>query len=167
MRLVARSGAIGVLLGVVIVAVFGAASLSIDFSRLWTLRNELQGSADAGAHAGAIQLLVPNAYVDADDSASSFAIRNLAMGGVVTVDSATLGHWNDESKTFTAFEKGGLPIDAVSIVVSRQSSGLFMSSLGLTPPRVKARAIGWAVPAGGDSTTVSVTAEPQRPILVK
>jgi len=166
MKLVARSGTIAVLLGVVIVALFGAASLSIDFSRLWTLRNELQGSADAGAHAGAVQLLVPNAYVDADDSASSFATRNLAMGGVVTVDSATLGHWNDEAKTFTAFEKGGLPIDAVSVVVSRQSTGLFLSSLGLKP-RVKARAIGWAFPATDSDSTTGVIVESQKPILVK
>ena len=167
MRLVARSGAIAVLLGVIIVALFGAASLSIDFSRLWTLRNELQGSADAGAHAGAIQLLMPNAYVDADDSASSFATRNLAMGGVVTVDSATLGHWNDVSKTFTAFESGGRPVDAVSIVVSRQSNGLFMSHLGLAAPRVRARAIGWVVPATSSDSTVGVSADAPKPILVK
>ena len=88
------------------------------------------------------------------------------MGGVVTVDSATLGHWNDEAKTFTAFEEGGLPIDAVSVVVSRQSNGLFLSHLGLAAPRVRARAIGWVVPATDSDSTVGLI-ESSKPILVK
>ena len=133
-----------------IVALFAIASLAIDFSRLWTLRNELQWSADAGAHAGAIQLLPPNAPADADDSASSFAIKNLVMGRAVTVDSTVLGRWNDVAKTFTSVATGGSPIDAVSVFVSRQSNGLFMSALGVAAPRMRARAVGWAVPAAGN-----------------
>jgi len=148
-RLKARRGAFIALLGVTIVALIAVASVALDFSRLWTLRNELQSSADAGAHAGAIQLLPPNAGADADDSASSFATKNKAMGSLVTVDSAVLGHWNDVAKSFTSATMGGSPIDAVSVFVSRQSNGLFMALLGVNAPRLRARAIGWAVPAAG------------------
>jgi hypothetical protein len=141
MNLKARRGAVVVMLGIMIVALVSITAISIDFSRLWTLRNELQTSADAAAHAGAIQLSPPNNAGTTVAVATSYANVNLAMQGTVTVDSVELGDWDDVARTFTP---GAPYTDAVNVVVSRQSSGLIMSILGVLPPRLKARAIGWA-----------------------
>jgi Flp pilus assembly protein TadG len=59
MKLKSRRGAIVVMLGIMAVTLMSISAISIDFSRLWTLRNELQTSADAAAHAGAVQLTTP------------------------------------------------------------------------------------------------------------
>ena len=138
MNLKARRGAVIVMLGIMIVTLVGISAISIDFSRLWSLRNELQTSADAAAHAGAVQLSPPNNAWLTDSVARAFASANLAMAGSVTVDSVELGDWDDIGKTFTP---AAPHTDAVRVVVSRQSSGLIMSILGVLPPRLKARAI--------------------------
>jgi hypothetical protein len=65
------------------------------------------------------------------------------MQGTVTVDSVILGDWDDVGKTFTPTPPA-THTDAVSVTVSRQSVGLIMSMIGVLPPRLKARAIGWA-----------------------
>ena len=141
MRFKARRGAVVVMLGIMIVTLVSVSAIAIDFSRLWALRNELQTSADAGAHAGAIQLGPPNNAGTTVAVSTTYATLNLAMAGTVTVDSVVLGDWDDVGKTFTP---GAAVTDAVSVVVSRPSSGLIMSMLGIAPPRLKARAIGWA-----------------------
>jgi type II secretory pathway pseudopilin PulG len=141
MRFKARRGAVVVMLGIMIAALVSISAISIDFSRLWALRNELQTSADAAALAGAIQLLPPNNAGNTITVATSYANVNLAMSGPVTVDSVTPGDWDDALRTFTP----NAPFtDAVSVTVSRQSGGLIMSLLGVASPRVKARAIGWS-----------------------
>ena len=141
MRLKARRGAVVVMLGIMIVALVSVTAIAIDFSRLWTLRNELQTSADAAAHAGAIQLLPPNNAGTTVAVATAYANANLAMQNTVTVDAVVLGDWDDIGRVFTP---AAPHTDAVSVVVSRQSSGLIMGLLGVAPPRLKARAIGWA-----------------------
>lgn len=141
MKLKSRRGAVVVILGIMAVTLMSISAISIDFSRLWTLRNELQTSADAAAHAGAIQLLPPNNAGTTVAVASSYANANLAMQGTVTVDSVILGDWDDITRTFIP---GAPHTDAVSVTVSRQSTGLIMSMMGVVQPRLKARAIGWA-----------------------
>jgi len=137
----ARRGAVVVLVGLMMVALVSVSAISIDFSRLWTLRNELQTAADAGAHAGAVQLAPPNNAGLTATVAASYSKLNLAMQDTVTVDAVILGDWDDVSHTFTP----NAPVtDAVSVTVSRQSTGLIMSMLGVVQPRLKARAIGWA-----------------------
>src|SRR5688572_9048204 len=150
MQMKSRSGAVIVLVALMITALVAVSAVSIDMSRLWSLRNELQSSADAGAHAGAVQLLPPNDAAYTVDSARAYSLRNKAMQGTVTVDSSVLGLWNDVARTFTP---GGIPTNAISMVVSRPSSGLLMSILGVPPPRLKARAVGWAQTASDDEYT--------------
>src|SRR5687767_12096847 len=77
MKLRARRGAVVVMLGIMMVALVSVSAISIDFSRLWALRNELQTSADAAAHAGAIQLLPPNNAANTIATATSYANVNL------------------------------------------------------------------------------------------
>jgi type II secretory pathway pseudopilin PulG len=141
MKLKARRGAVVVILGIMALTLMSISAISIDFSRLWTLRNELQTSADAAAHAAAIQLVPPHNAGVWDSAARTFANVNLAMQGTVTVDSVIPGDWDDITRTFTP---NAPHTDAISVTVSRQSTGLMMAMLGVVQPRLKARAIGWA-----------------------
>lgn len=141
MQLQARRGAVVVMVGIMMVTLVSISAVAIDFSRLWTLRNELQTSADAAAHAGAIQLQPPNNAGTTVAVATAYANTNLAMQGTVTVDAVELGDWDDNVRTFTP----GAPVtDAVRVTVSRQSTGLIMGLLGVAAPRMKASAVGWA-----------------------
>ena len=143
MQLKQRRGAVIVMVGIMMVTLVGISAISIDFSRLWALRNELQTSADAAAHAGAIQLQPPNNAGNVIAAATAYANVNKAMQGTVTVDSVEPGDWDDVTRSFTPLP-AATHTDAVRVVVSRQSSGLIMGLLGVAPPRLKARAIGWA-----------------------
>jgi len=135
-----RPGTFAVLLAVMMTALVAVSAVSLDVNRLSSLRNELQGSADAGAHAGAIQLMEPNDWTHTADMAVSYSRRYLAMQGVVRVDSVELGGWDDFAHTFVP---GLTPFNAVRVVVSQRPSGLLVSHFGVNSPRVRARAIGW------------------------
>jgi hypothetical protein len=143
MKLKARRGAVVVMLGIMMVALVSVTAVAIDFSRMWTLRNDLQTAADAAAHAAAIQLLPPNnaAVPNIIAAATSYATVNKAMTRTASVDSVILGDWDNVPRTFTP---GAPHTDAVSVTVSRQSTGLIMGLVGVAAPRLKARAIAWA-----------------------
>ena len=143
MQLQNRRGTIAVLVAVMMTALIAVSAVSIDSSRLLSLRNELQFSADAGAHAGAIQLMEPNDPMNTADVATRYSMRYLAMQGVVNVDSVELGAWDDFNHMFTP---GLTPPNAVRVVVSRRAPGLLVSHFGVTSPRIRARAVGWLPP---------------------
>lgn len=135
-----RRGTIAVMLAVMMTALVAVSAVSIDASRLLSLRNELQFSADAGAHAGAIQLMEPNDPTYTADTAAAYSTRYLAMQAVVQVDTVELGGWDD----FTgAFNPGLTPFNAVRVVVSRRAPGLIVSHFGVNSPRISARAVAW------------------------
>jgi Flp pilus assembly protein TadG len=142
-----RRGHIAVLVAVLITALVAVSSVTLDTNRLLSFRNELQFSADAGAHAGAIQLIEPNDPMFTADTAAAYATRYLAMQHVVRVDSVVLGGWDDFSHVFTP---GLTPFNAVRVVVSQRPTGLLVSHFGMNSPRVWARAVGWVQ---HDSTT--------------
>ena len=142
-----RPGALAVLLAVMMTALVAVSAVSLDVNRLTSLRNELQFSADAGAHAGAIQLMEPNDPTYTADTATAYSMRYLAMQGVVRVDSVELGGWDDMTHLFVP---GLTPFNAVRVVVSQRPSGLLVSHFGVNSPRVRARAVGWVQT---DSTT--------------
>ena len=135
-----RRGSIAVLVAVLMTGLVAVSAVSVDTNRLLSFRNELQFSADAGAHAGAIQLIEPNDPTHTADTAAAYATRYLAMQHVVRVDSVELGGWDDFSHVFTP---GLTPFNAVRIVVSQRPTGLLMSHFGVNSPRVRARAVGW------------------------
>jgi len=141
-----RRGTFAVLVAVMVTALVAVSAVSIDMSRISSLRNELQFSADAGAHAGAIQLMEPNDPTFTADTATAYSLRYLAMQDVVHVDSVELGGWDDLTH---AFHPGLAPFNAVRVVVSQRPSGLLVSHFGVTSPRLRARAQGWLQ---GDST---------------
>jgi Flp pilus assembly protein TadG len=136
-----RKGVIIVIFGIMMVVLMGAAAMSIDMSRIWAMRNELQTAADAAALAGAIQLTPPYDADFASDTANSYARRNLVLGALPSVDQVQLGVWDDSAATFT---NGATPTNAVRVIVSHTTSGLIMGMLGVTTPTVHADAIAWA-----------------------
>lgn len=138
-----RKGVFVVLYGIMFLSLMLAAAISIDFSRIWAMRNELQTTADASALAGAVQIgLKPNNSTAQIDSASRrLASLNVAMGDPVTVDDVTLGNWNDNT---AAFQPNITPINAVRVVVAHSTNRLIMSNFGILAPRVRANAIAWA-----------------------
>lgn len=139
MNMRSRPGAMAVLLAVMVTALIAVSTISLDVNRLSSLRNELQFSADAGAHAGAIQLMEPNDPAYTADTAAAYSMRYLAMQGVVRVDSVELGGWDEMAQLFMP---GLTPFNAVRVVVSQRPSGLLVSHFGVISPRVRARAVG-------------------------
>ena len=144
-----RRGTIAVLVAVMMTGLIAVSALSLDTSRMLSFRNELQFSADAGAHAGAIQLLEPNDPTQTEEAAKSYASRYRAMQTVVHVDSVELGGWDDFSHQFNP---GLTPYNAVRVVVSQRPSGLLVSHFGVSSPRIRARAVAWLY---GDSGTTA------------
>lgn len=138
-----RRGAFAIITAVTFFGLITVGFVAVDFSRLWTLRNELQTSADAGALAGAIQLF-PSRYVNATgvmDSARVYAQRNSTMGRTPGVDSLILGNWNQSTRAFTP---AGTPQNALRVVTGYNMSGLVLSAFGVPAPRMRARATAWA-----------------------
>ena len=143
-RLKNRKGIFVVLFGLLFMVLMGAAAISIDMSRIWTMRNELQTAADAGALAGAVQLTPPHddAYAMVNDSARAIARLNTALYDLVTVDFVHTGVWDDDAGTFTSPGPGSP--NAVHVQVSHGTNKLIMGALGIAAPVVRARAIAWA-----------------------
>src|SRR5687767_15335538 len=113
LRLANRKGIFVVLFGLLFMVLMGAAAISIDMSRIWTMRNELQTSADAGALAGAVQLTPPHDDGYVVDTATIMARLNTALYDLVTVDFVHPGVWDDDAGTFTS--PGAGPPNAVQV----------------------------------------------------
>lgn len=156
-RFKARRGAIVMIAGLLFVGLVAIAAMSIDMSRLGVLRAELQVAADAGAHAGAVQIAkAPWNATEIVDSARSYAQRNTALQVVPDIDVAEVGFWDPVTSTFDP--ASGTP-NAVRVTVSVQSAGLIMTIVGVDPPLVHATAIG--------STATFPSPPTTRPVLVR
>jgi uncharacterized membrane protein len=139
----ARRGAIVALVAVLLVAMVGLFALAADFGRLDNLKADLQTSAEAAALAGAVELIdvPPHNPTTAVAVAIAWVAKNPAMQATVSVDSAKCGTWYDTGPLFLDAVGGcSGASNAVKITVSRQSSGLFMSALGVSAPILKATA---------------------------
>jgi len=141
-RLKNRKGIFVVLFGLLFMVLMAAGAMAIDMSRIWSMRNELQTSADAGALASAVQLTAPHNRNRADDTARVYAGANRALYDVVLVDSVLPGTWDDGTRAFTSSNWNNAT--AVTVVVSHNTNKLIMGALGIAAPRVKARATAWA-----------------------
>ena len=143
-RLKNRKGIFVVLFGLLFMVLMAASAMAIDMSRIWTMRNELQTAADAGALAGAVQLTPPHQRTGnrMRDSATWMAKMNRALYDTVSVESVTPGVWDDDAQTFTPGNLNNAT--AVEVVVSHPTNKLIMGAMGIAAPRVKARAVAWA-----------------------
>lgn len=97
-----RRGAILVVSAVLLVAMFGFLSFTVDIGYITLVRTQLQNAADAAAIAGAHGLTVsPD---EARDAAYEVALQNPVAGLTISIDKNTdieLGQWDSDTKTFT------------------------------------------------------------------
>jgi Flp pilus assembly protein TadG len=163
-RLKNRKGVFVVLFGILFLALMGAAALSMDFARIWAMRNELQTTADAAALAGAVQIanVTTSSDADIDLAARTQATANPVMGVTAVVDSVIMGSWTDTPPvglnkwTPLCVMKAGIcepwpsiptpvpPRNAVRTVVSHMTNHLIMGAFKIAAPNVHARATAWA-----------------------
>jgi hypothetical protein len=165
-RLGNRKGVFVVLFGILFMALMAAAAVSIDFARIWAMRNELQTAADAAALAGAVQISMKTENTDfkIDSATKNFGARNKAMGAATVVDSVVIGNWEDNpvgsapnwtpicrwvggsggSCVVIGSPAAGLSKNGVRTVVSHTTNNLIMSAFNITVPNVHARATSWA-----------------------
>ena len=134
-----RRGAIVVMTGIMIVALMLIGAVSVDASRIFAARNELQTAADAAALAGAVQLL--------DDSdgatyvARAYALRNRVESHLIDSVVVELGVWNVAADTFVV---GGEPVDAVRVTVRHDLPLSLARILGDSTVRVTSSAVAWS-----------------------
>src|SRR5687768_6446138 len=118
-RLRNRRGIFVVLFGILFMTRMGAAAMAIDMSRIWTMRDELQTAAEAGALAGAVQHVDTHTAAHAEDTARVFIALTTAMQDAITVDSVHTGHSDDLAPTFTM---NGSPTNATHTVLSHNTT---------------------------------------------
>src|SRR5688500_7849833 len=104
-----RRGVFVVLFGILFMTLMASAAIAVDFSRIWSMRNELQTSADAAALAGAVQLGTANkAEADIQAASRAYAAANPAMGAAVVVNEVITGQWVDANAP-NGFTGGATP----------------------------------------------------------
>ena len=148
-----RRGAVTIVAAVAIVAMTMLGAVAIDVSRLYTRRNALQTAADAGALAGAMELL--SSAGAADPAARSYAALNRARQDTFAVRGVRFGVWDPATQTFTpvASPTSG---DAVEVTVGENAPYIFARVLGAASRAMTATAVAWS----GPSVPVSYCAKP-------
>ena len=134
-----RRGAIVVMTGIMIVALMLIAAISVDASRIFAARNELQTAADAGALAGAVQLLEDSST--ATDTARLYARRNRVEQHVVDSVAVEYGVWQPVDRTFIA---GGDPKDAVRVTTHHSIPMSLARVFGDSTVMITTSAIAWS-----------------------
>jgi Flp pilus assembly protein TadG len=137
-----RRGAIVVMTGIIIVALMIIAAITVDASRIFAAKNELQTAADAAALAGAIQLLDDSST--ASDTARAYALRNRVE--LDSVDSVEVqpGVWRPHEQADLRFVPFGEPWDAVRVTTRHPLPLSLARVFGDSTVTVSATAIAWA-----------------------
>jgi len=138
-RLRNRRGAIVVMTGIFIVALMMIAAISVDASRIFSAKNELQTAADAAALAGALQLLEGSETYE--DTARAYAQRNLVEQHNVDSVEVEYGVWLTADRSFVA---GGEPRDAVRITTRQPLPLSLVRVFGDSTVTITASAIAWS-----------------------
>lgn len=160
-----QSGAMAVVVAIVIALLLMFAALSVDVGYLYGVRNELHNSADAGALAGARFLFDEETGALNRDAAIAEASRitQLNKSGKENIDDFVVetGHWSFASRTFTAnaateqpadwHSKSGAELDAntnfinaVRVYSTRPDTPSFFARiLGLDQFFVGAQGVAW------------------------
>jgi hypothetical protein len=125
--------------GVMVMALMIIAAISVDASRIFAAKNELQTAADAAALAGALQLLEGSETFE--DTSRVYARRNLVEQ--LTVDSVEVeyGVWRPADRVFIA---GGEPKDAVRVTTRHPLPLSLARVFGDSTVTVAATAIAWS-----------------------
>lgn len=148
-----------VLVAIALTVIMGMAALSIDMGMLYSVKNELQRSADAAALAAASELALGGDATAADlavDAANEVVARNPVLKETMGVSAAAnleMGQALPDANGKLQFSPGGPPYDAVRVTLERNSNSnegpinlLFARALGHQTANVKARAAAVLVP---------------------
>ena len=134
-----RRGAIVVMTGVFIIAIMLISAISVDASRIFAAKNELQTAADAAALAGAVQLLKDSST--AADTALAYAARNRVEQDSILLVEVERGVWHAADRYF---EANAEPWDAVR-VTTRASLPLSLARVfGDSTVLVESSAVAWS-----------------------
>lgn len=137
-------GAVVPFVAVALPALFGAGAIGMDAAHLYSVRGNLQATADASARAGAWH--IPN-QGQTRQRAISYAQMNMSPeihGEVLVEEDVTLGVWDHDSRTFTPTGSWG---NAVEVVTRRAKANdnpvrlVLASVIGYTTGDVVARAV--------------------------
>jgi Flp pilus assembly protein TadG len=146
-----------VLVALIMIVILGFAALTIDLSRLFAYRNELQRSADAAALAGALELTKPT-YGNAPAVVTTYANTNTIEGQTPTIDAIEYGTWDGVTFTATCDATTGGCNDPATVAAATAmrvtlSGGplgpIFAQFLGqaTSPNSIRVSAVAWAAPA--------------------
>jgi Ca-activated chloride channel family protein len=139
-----RRGVLILVFAVFLTVCIALLAMALDSGMVASVQTDLQRSADAGALAGARDLI--NGRSDAIASAQQFAQLNDAgthhlTNGEVQVE---VGHWDKDS---LLFQKDAEPLDAVKVTSQRQNAPFFFGkALGHSNYTTQATAIATAQP---------------------
>lgn len=134
-----RKGAIVVMAAIFMVAIMIIAAISVDASRIFAAKNELQTASDAAALAGALQLLEDSST--ALDTARIYALRNRVEARAIDSAVIEFGVWRAADQQFIP---GADPRDAVR-VTTRHALPLSLARVfGDSTIAVSASAIAWS-----------------------
>lgn len=134
-----RRGAIVVMTGIFIIALMLIGAISVDASRIFAAKNELQTAADAAALAGALQLLEDSSV--ATDTARIYALRNRVEQNFVDSVEIEYGVWKPIDRDFIA---GGDPRDAVRVTTRHQLPLSLARVFGDSTVTLTSSAIAWS-----------------------
>jgi hypothetical protein len=134
-----RCGAIVVMAGIFIIALMLVAAISVDASRIFAAKNELQTAADAAALAGAIQLLEDSSF--AVDSSRAYAARNRVEQDSISSVEIVPGVWHPADASFEAV---GPPWNAVRVTTRHALPLSLARILGDSTVTITSSAIAWS-----------------------
>ena len=133
-------GQVLVLVALAIFALLGLAALGIDVGYMYSIRNELQRSADSGALAGASVFTTADWNLQttkdqAEARAKEFAIKDKVAQTVLTLSDVAVG-----------FPQ----VDHIEVVTSRTAALFFARVLGMDNKLITARAVAKAAVVGSN-----------------
>jgi len=170
-RLKNRRGAIAVMAALFAIPLLMLCAVAVDYSRLMFVRTQLRRAADAGALAGALQLMQQH---DAtyEAVANDFAARNRAFGAVVPNTHSVCGHWDDATSTMsdtTPCNPDPLHVplaDAVATTASANPGFLLAGRLfGGAGGTISVKSVAWGGGSLGTSKCMKPWAMPYAAIL--
>jgi hypothetical protein len=134
-----RRGAIVVMTGIFIVAIMVIGAISVDASRIFAAKNELQTAADAAALAGAVQLLEDSST--ALDTARAVGFMNRVEQKGIDSMIVEPGVWFPAERDF---QPGPPPWNAVRVTVSHGLPLSLARVFGDSTVTVMTSAVAWS-----------------------
>lgn len=156
-----RRGAIVVMTGIFIVALMVMAAISVDASRIFAAKNELQTASDAAALAAAVQLLGTDSG-GAVDTARAYARRNRVENRLIDSVAITYGVWRPATRDFIA---NGNPVDAVRVTTRHNLPLSLARVFGDSTVSVSSTAVAWTSAPVSESRCATPIALPYGHLL--